>query len=208
MTKLSDLQRLVLSKAAGRDDGGAVVSAKMNKATTTKLAASLAARKLMREVRSKPGMPVWREDSEGRSVSLVITRAGRAALGVAGKASVSDRPLSVAKGKAERTPERQKNTRNVSMLAARGDAALDDDGAGVAISPPRSSSKQALVIGMLTKKDGASLDALVAATGWLPHSARAALTGLRKRGFAIERQRPEGDAASVYRIVANAKSAA
>ena len=41
---------------------------------------------------------------------------------------------------------------------------------------------------MLAKSEGASLDALVAATGWLPHSARAALTSLRKRGFAIERR--------------------
>jgi hypothetical protein len=40
------------------------------------------ARKLMRELRSKPGMPVWREDDDGRSISLMITRAGRDAIGV------------------------------------------------------------------------------------------------------------------------------
>jgi hypothetical protein len=28
---------------------------------------------------------------------------------------------------------------------------------------------------------------IVEATGWLPHSARAALTGLRKKGHAIEK---------------------
>jgi hypothetical protein len=44
------------------------------------------------------------------------------------------------------------------------------------------------------------LDALVKATGWLPHTTRAALTGLRKRGFLIERVRDEGKG-SLYRIV-------
>ena len=34
---------------------------------------------------------------------------------------------------------------------------------------------------------GATLDALVNATGWLPHTTRAVLTGLRKRGFEIDR---------------------
>jgi uncharacterized protein DUF3489 len=40
---------------------------------------------------------------------------------------------------------------------------------------PRPGSKQALVIEMLSREDGASLDALVKATGWLPHTTRAAL---------------------------------
>ena len=44
---------------------------------------------------------------------------------------------------------------------------------------------------MLTKDKGATLAALVEATGWLPHTTRAAMTGLRKRGFAIERTRHE-----------------
>jgi len=39
------------------------------------------------------------------------------------------------------------------------------------------------VIEMLSRSGGASLADLIAATGWLPHTTRAALTGLRKRGF-------------------------
>jgi hypothetical protein len=54
----------------------------MKRAAATKVGASLAARKLMRELRSKPGMPVWRMDNEGRSVSLMITRAECEAIGV------------------------------------------------------------------------------------------------------------------------------
>ncbi|MGA2639208.1 MAG: DUF3489 domain-containing protein [Methylocella sp.] len=49
---------------------------------------------------------------------------------------------------------------------------------------------------------GATLASLVEATGWLPHTARAAITGLRKRGFAIERT-PHEKLGSLYRIVSN-----
>ena len=72
---------------------------------------------------------------------------------------------------------------------------------------PRAGTKQALVIEMLCAKKGASLSALVDATGWLPHTTRAALTGLRKRGFAIERTREEGSD-SIYRIVSTPATAA
>jgi threonine dehydrogenase-like Zn-dependent dehydrogenase len=68
---------------------------------------------------------------------------------------------------------------------------------------PRDGSKQALVISMLSAKAGTTIDALIDATGWLPHTTRAALTGLRKRGFSIERLREDGGA-SVYRIVRSA----
>ena len=46
-------------------------------------------------------------------------------------------------------------------------------------------SKTAVVLEMLQRPDGASLGELVAATGWLPHTTRAALTGLRKKGYAV-----------------------
>src|SRR6202011_4607325 len=63
-------------------DGIAIVPAKMNSAAASKVGASLVTRKLMREARAKPGMPVWREGEDGRPISLVITRAGRDAIRV------------------------------------------------------------------------------------------------------------------------------
>jgi len=60
---------------------------------------------------------------------------------------------------------------------------------------------------MLSKDKGVTLDALVEATGWLPHTARAALTGLRKRGFAIERTRHETKG-SLYQIIGGQKASA
>jgi hypothetical protein len=74
MAKVTDTQLILLSKAAARRDGAATVPDGLNKAAASKVGASLISRKLMREVRSKPGIPVWYEDEEGRGTSLVITR--------------------------------------------------------------------------------------------------------------------------------------
>src|ERR1035437_1527815 len=82
MAKLTDTQLIVLSKAARRDDGAAIVPERMNRAARATVGSSLVGRKLMREVRAKPGMPEWRKDEDGRSISLVIMRAGRDAIGV------------------------------------------------------------------------------------------------------------------------------
>ncbi|WP_367181536.1 DUF3489 domain-containing protein [uncultured Ruegeria sp.] len=41
---------------------------------------------------------------------------------------------------------------------------------------------------LLRRPSGASLEALCKATGWQPHSVRAALSGLQKKGVIIERR--------------------
>jgi hypothetical protein len=48
------------------------------------------------------------------------------------------------------------------------------------------------VIALLKRDRGASLTDITKATGWLPHSARAVLTGFRKKGFAIEKTKVDG----------------
>ena len=77
---------------------------------------------------------------------------------------------------------------------------IDDD--PLVARDPRPGSKLESVLGQLRSKSGATLVELVAATGWLPHSARAALTGLRKRGYELTLTRGERGGASVYRAVA------
>jgi hypothetical protein len=60
-------------------------------------------------------------------------------------------------------------------------------------------TKQARVIALLERDTGATLDELIAATGWLPHTTRAALTGLRHKGFALDKSKRQ-DGTTVYRI--------
>jgi biotin operon repressor len=54
---------------------------------------------------------------------------------------------------------------------------------------PAETSKTARVIALLQRQDGASLDELVAETGWQRHTTRAALTSLRKKGYVIASER-------------------
>src|SRR5215203_5920165 len=60
-------------------------------------------------------------------------------------------------------------------------------------------TKQAHVVALLERDAGATLDELVAATGWLPHTTRAALTGLRHKGLVLDKSK-RADGTTVYRI--------
>ena len=73
---------------------------------------------------------------------------------------------------------------------------------GNAKDEPRSGTKIATVIGMLATERGATIGELVRTTGWLPHTTRAALTGLRKRGYVLAIDRSNRERGSVYRIEA------
>jgi hypothetical protein len=70
-------------------------------------------------------------------------------------------------------------------------------------SPPRSGTKLAQVTKLLQRDDGATIDELIATTGWLAHTTRAALTGLRKRGYAVTIDRSHKERGSIYRINAD-----
>jgi DNA-binding IclR family transcriptional regulator len=50
-------------------------------------------------------------------------------------------------------------------------------------------TKSALVLALLQREQGATLAELVEATDWQPHTTRAMLTGLRRKGHMIERRK-------------------
>ena len=62
-------------------------------------------------------------------------------------------------------------------------------GAGASAAAPKALSKISQVVDLLRRKQGALLTDIVATTGWQPHTVRAALTGLKKKGHAIESRR-------------------
>ena len=71
--------------------------------------------------------------------------------------------------------------------------------APAASEQPKTTKKEQL-IGLLRRSGGATLGDMTTATGWLPHTARAMLTGLRKKGFAISKEKVDG--ATRYSITA------
>lgn len=53
----------------------------------------------------------------------------------------------------------------------------------------RGPSKIDRVLALLRSEGGATLAEMVEATGWLPHTTRAALTGLRKKGHVLTKDK-------------------
>ena len=175
--RLTDAQLILLSRAAKRDDHLVEVDADTKAGALKKVAASLLKRGFLKEAKAKRGQPVCWTDGDAR-IGLRITDVGLRAIGIEPEAGIT------------------------SANAKHGDAAAAETKARAqAVGSPRPGSKQALLVELMSRSGGATLDELIGATGWLPHTTRAALTGLRRRGFAIERTaRKEGQ--SAYLIAA------
>jgi hypothetical protein len=56
------------------------------------------------------------------------------------------------------------------------------------------------VAALLVRDEGATISHMTEATGWLPHTVRAALTGLKKKGYAIDSDKVDG--IRTYRAIA------
>ncbi|MBX3521640.1 MAG: DUF3489 domain-containing protein [Xanthobacteraceae bacterium] len=67
-------------------------------------------------------------------------------------------------------------------------------------------NKCALLIELLSKKDGATIDTIVKSLKWQPHSGRAAISNLRKTGYRVETG-ADKDGKTVYRILGVGKNA-
>jgi len=65
---------------------------------------------------------------------------------------------------------------------------------------PPASPKRAKLIGMLERPEGAAVAEIGQRLGWLPHTVRAAITGLRKAGREVTRSK-DANERSVYRLV-------
>jgi Protein of unknown function (DUF3489) len=70
---------------------------------------------------------------------------------------------------------------------------------GVSGGEPPASTKRAQLIGMLERPEGAPVAEIGLRLGWLPHTVRAAITGLRKAGREVTRSK-DADHRSVYRL--------
>jgi hypothetical protein len=210
MSRLTDNQLIVLSRATQREDGIATPPPNMRGAALAKVGQSLIERKFMRLIRTKPDMPIWRTDHENKSFSLAITSAGRKAIGTEGK--FADQPaapaeIAVAGNKPSVIAVTAKKDGYESLAAShfgvdratsRG-AESDRNRIGASLPGSRAGTKQAHLIEMLSRAKGAAFDEIVEAMRWLPHTTRAALTGLRHRGFDIRRYRADGK--TFYRIL-------
>jgi len=89
-----------------------------------------------------------------------------------------------------RKPRRMARELNKEPKKAEG-AVVPDVTASRGIAGKRITKTDTL-LGMLHREEGATLEQMVAATGWLPHTTRAALTGLKKKGHEVSSKKAAG----------------
>jgi hypothetical protein len=178
--KLTDTQLMLLSTASQRDDGLLDLASRLKGNPLQSTAEKLLKGGLAEEVSVDPDQPAWRSDEWESRIGLKITPAGLQAIGV--------------EPESDDAPE----TQPAANVALPEPSALLRPSSEKAL---RTGSKKALVISLLNRESGATLSDLTAATGWLPHTTRAALTGLRKQGIKIDRHQPESGS-PFYRVSA------
>lgn len=201
--KLSDTQLLALSAAARREDRCLVPPPKLKGGALKALAAKLIAAGLVREVRAKDTAAIWQIDaSTGRTQALKLTPKGEIAAAKSEGEADSGAKSTATRLDVARSPRAGKRPIESSLSSPRAGAKGDDASSSDTCSEPRANSKLALVVDLLTRDRGATIEDLTAATGWLPHTTRAALTRLRKRGFGFERFNGDRGGASIYRLEA------
>jgi hypothetical protein len=164
-----------------------------------KVASKLISAGFAKEVKAKSGDPIWRRDEEsGASYALKLTAAGAKAIAVDDAVAPED---AGEEGDALESPDQMAISPKLGAKDARPAEGTEPGPAGP--SAPRGGSKLAQVINLLQRDHGATVDELIAATGWLAHTTRAALTGLRKRGYAVALDRSDDKQGSFYRIPAD-----
>lgn len=177
MPNITDNQRAVLHAAAHSANLAAwPVPRKLNLNTGS---ATIVVKGLLKKalVEERPALgndPIWRKVKDGKHLTLVISKAGLAAIGI-----VPQEPAQAPTAASE--PNTSTATTSPRM--------------------PRAGSKLAIMIAMLEREQGTTIEEMAAATGWQVHSVRGVLsaTVTKKLGYQITSEKLAGQS-RVYRI--------
>jgi len=174
MTKLTETQTIILSAAAQRASNLAMPLPKgLHGAAAKKVISMMIGRGWLEEVDAdlRKVEPLWRETGDGHGTTLVVTDPGLLAIGIE---PVVVKAMAAIRDQSAETPVPKQPT-------------------------PRAGTKQAMLIAMLQTAEGATMDAIVAATGWQAHTARGAMSGAlgKKLGLVVTFAKPMIDSATV-----------
>ena len=176
MAKLTETQSLILSAGAKRPGNIALPLPKGLAGAAAKMAVDrMIERGWLQKIDAniRRGDQLWRETGDGRGTTLMVTEAGLLATGI--EPVVAQTMVAVRKRQVETPAQKPPSA-----------------GAG---------TKQAMLIEMLQKPEGATIAEMAAATGWQAHTVRGAISGaLKKRlGLVIASEKVDGRG-SAYRI--------
>jgi hypothetical protein len=198
MTKLSDTQLVILGAAAQRDDRNVLpLPGSLRGGAAAKVVGALVARGLIAETvadshtRADAALNrIWRNDTEGRAILLHITDTGLAAIGI--EEEVADGANTGAtEAPVEPAPKTGRSRKKTALTGA--DAATP--------RKSRDGTKQATMIAMLRRPEGATIAQISEATGWQSHTVRGAFAGALKGklGLEVASEKVE-DGERIYRL--------
>ena len=178
MTTPSDTQSLILSRAATRPGNLALpLPEGLVGAAAKMVVGKMIARGWLEEVEAnlRRHEPMWRETGDGHGTTLIATEAGLEAIGIEPVVASAVASVRRAKPKAEpvQTPDDTDTAKPVAI---------------------RAGTKQAQIIAMLQRPEGATVAEMVEATGWLAHTVRGCISGALKKklGLPIAAEKVEG----------------
>ena len=218
MTKLSDTQAILLSAAAQRADGNLLpLPGSLRGGAAVKVVGALLARGLAREeVTDGRPAPTARSTPSGatrRTAAASCSRSPRRARGDRRRAAPTS-PSGAADEPVDYRFNEGTNSAGEPAAAPGAPTAPADrrrSAAGRRRRPPqrrraarrprktRDDTKQAQLIAMLRRKEGATIAQIVAATGWQPHTVRGAFAGALKKklGLTVTSEKVEGKRAGL-----------
>ncbi len=187
---LSDTQLVVLSAACQRPDANVYpLPLKLPGGAAAKVLGALLKQELIEEVQAKGEDTVWREDKKRGRLTLRATPAAFKALGI----DPAKTPAEDAAGTEETGAE--------ADSSARGARKKDRRKAADKTPRARADSKQAKLVEMLKRREGATIAEIVKALDWQAHTVRGAIAGALKKklGLNVISEKQDGRG-RVYRI--------